>query len=801
MKATVKRMTALFLVLLMTASLLASCSGGGEKENTVTDVEGIPVYEYYKSQKIDLGLAENETVFDIIELDGQLRATIGVADPDFDPEKYSGTPYLTEYRFYSMDFVEDTAKRERTKAHQEIIRVSDPNVDFVLGGEAKENQYGDGLRYYFYRDGEPIGEGFAPPAGLDEESRKEYASAYNPLAHVLFYEDVAYAWINCGMQSNGVTYQYDWYNDLYVNGNIIDTYAWKPGMPTDLGFYGIIGLEGVPYALLKADGKGRLAPLTPETTELPTEGKSIDVIPTGGACSDDRFGYFMSNTELWRTDGEECVLLVDMVVYGAINTSGLRAVRSLSDGRILVAIDGKLIELTGSEEADKKEVQICNIGVYDFCREINDEIEFFELLLAKYNEKSEDTVFQVKRYENVANLNLALLSGEIAMVITQDRFALNNYVKQGLLADLEEVAPKLFEKDLLVKSVVDTARVEGICYYLPRVFTISGQTVTDPSLIPNGKLFETRQEYCEFITQNDPSYFKKKTRGAIFEIFARDLEEWIDWETNSCHFDDGEFEAILEFCSQGAATQEDVYAYFEPRNTLEGNQARDWIAASFELWDAVESYRFTDLEKALDYQKSIPKAKTPNDGPTTWVQVDFPMPSRTYDGFEIAAENFYAIVEDPETQKAAGDLLTWLILEDVQEKPDPTRSPMAYALGKFSIYREENDWYLNILLDGYVDPEEEVAKYKQKHPDLAAWPYVLTSEYHHALQHNMRCGKEQYDITWSYVERADHFRYTNNEIFNVMKEEAANYFGGLCTAKQAAEYVQNRISLYLAEQS
>ena len=53
-----------------------------------------------------------------------------------------------------------------------------------------------------------------------------------------------------------------------------------------------------------------------------TEGKSIDVIPTGGACSDDRFGYFMSNTELWRTDGEECDLLVDMVVYGAIaNTS------------------------------------------------------------------------------------------------------------------------------------------------------------------------------------------------------------------------------------------------------------------------------------------------------------------------------------------------------------------------------------------------------------------------------------------------------------------------------------------------
>ncbi|MBQ6990653.1 MAG: hypothetical protein IJN58_06330, partial [Clostridia bacterium] len=75
MKATLKRMTALFLVLLMTASLLASCSGGGEKGNTVIDVDGIPVYNHYKSQKVDLGLGENETVFDIIEMDGMLRAT------------------------------------------------------------------------------------------------------------------------------------------------------------------------------------------------------------------------------------------------------------------------------------------------------------------------------------------------------------------------------------------------------------------------------------------------------------------------------------------------------------------------------------------------------------------------------------------------------------------------------------------------------------------------------------------------------------------------------------------------------
>ena len=79
--------------------------------------------------------------------------------------------------------------------------------------------------------------------------------------------------------------------------------------------------------------------------------------------------------------------------------------------------------------------------------------------------------------------------------------------------------------------------------------------------------------------------------------------------------------------------------------------------------------------------------------------------------------------------------------------------------------------------------------------------YGVNNTYLTFQMHNARCGEEQYDVTWDYIHNADHFRYRNNEIFKVMKAEAANYFGGLCTAKQAADYVQNRISLYLAEQS
>ena len=44
------------------------------------------------------------------------------------------------------------------------------------------------------------------------------------------------------------------------------------------------------------------------------------------------------------------------------------------------------------------------------------------------------------------------------------------------------------------------------------------------------------------------------------------------------------------------------------------------------------------------------------------------------------------------------------------------------------------------------------------------------------------------------------YLYTENEIMKVMREEALRFFAGELTAEKAAEYMQNRISIYLAEQ-
>ncbi len=778
MKCICKRITALLLVLLMTASFLASCSGKTEDDETSNGEEnGIPVYDGYTSKKVDLGLSENETIFDIIEMDGMLRATIGVADsPGF---LESGIPYQTEHRWYSMDFVEDTTKREKTKSHHEITFVPDPAVDFVLGGDSYKGK----VRYFFYRDGEAQGDALNP-MGIGEDPN-QHPVPYNARAHIILQDDVAYTAIDYGALVYGVSYGLEW--KLYVNGNFLDTSAWRPGMPK-YTFCGLIGIKGDPYALLEIEDKGRLVPLTPETTELPVEGIDIDGCPTGGAFSDGRFGYFMSGTQLWRTDGEASSCIADLVPYGVTLSSMVRSVRALSDGRLLVVVDGKLVELTGSDGPVER-ITACTIGVIDY----EGILDFLNLSVAKYNDLAENVYFQIKEYEDIVKLNLDILSGEVSMVITPDRFALNNYVKQGLLAPLEEVAPKLFEKDVLIENVVEAARIDGTCYYLPREFTVRGECVTKPDLLKDGNLFETRQAYCDFISEHDPDYFAARTPGDIFENFAHDLDEWIDWEANTAHFDDGSFAALLEFCSQGS-TREEVTEYWSEKSATESQWGRNWKAASFTLTDTVESYRFTQVKEAQDYQKDLPK-EDGEGGPETWVQVDFPMPSVEHEGYEIFAENFFAVVNEEESKEAAGEFLTWFILENVEEEY-PEKN-YAYEASGFPISQKETERYLGRLLNGHVDPEAEVAALDE---ESAKYPNVVMSIRNAAQIHNMQCGQEQYDITWSYIEKADHFGYAENEIYKVMLAEAGSYFAGSITAEKAAEYVQNRISLYLAEQ-
>ena len=50
------------------------------------------------------------------------------------------------------------------------------------------------------------------------------------------------------------------------------------------------------------------------------------------------------------------------------------------------------------------------------------------------------------------------------------------------------------------------------------------------------------------------------------------------------------------------------------------------------------------------------------------------------------------------------------------------------------------------------------------------------------------------------LREADRFSYPINAVAEVILDEARRYFAGQITAEKAAEYIQNRVQLYLDEQ-
>ena len=61
--------------------------------------------------------------------------------------------------------------------------------------------------------------------------------------------------------------------------------------------------------------------------------------------------------------------------------------------------------------------------------------------------------------------------------------------------------------------------------------------------------------------------------------------------------------------------------------------------------------------------------------------------------------------------------------------------------------------------------------------------------------------EQQKSMTARYIDGADHYAYAwQNDLVDICNEEVARYFSGEITAEKAAEYIQNRVQLYLDEQ-
>ena len=118
--------------------------------------------------------------------------------------------------------------------------------------------------------------------------------------------------------------------------------------------------------------------------------------------------------------------------------------------------------------------------------------------------------------------------------------------------------------------------------------------------------------------------------------------------------------------------------------------------------------------------------------------------------------------------------------------------------------------FQNALTDGFTtylplrrDSLERLAgKYQKPRTDGVAFPAYLGQPTQAQLEYFGRAlTQEETDAILELIETTDTLFQYDGTVMDILMEESLNYYNGQCTAEAAAQYIQNRVQLYLDEQA
>ena len=488
--------------------------------------------------------------------------------------------------------------------------------------------------------------------------------------------------------------------------------------------------------------QGYLIPVTPETKSLSPGEMTISYpVVENLVETDGKYGYFVSGNSIMRTDGKTVDKLIDLLSFG-VEPGYIRRFSVTDQGQILLIQKGEknhdILEFAPKEKSvDSESDEVFQPATPTEHQTITLAVVqgldmYITDAVATFNTIQEQYTIEVKVFEEVSQLNLALQSGEIGMVFSADILTMRNYASKGLLCDLERLVPELYADGVLLDNVVDAARLDGVSYMLPRTIAIWGMAIPEEYL--GGKTINGYSDLLDALQGNETA-IKTHTKSGLFSSFIEiSLDHWIDWDTRTASFTDQSFLDLLTLCNQASHNQA----------AADGYSSTPLEFYRYAIAEGVMGLGFLEDDNERGSKKSTLLA----------------LPAGEHDGCAIYSSSLLSVV-DNETYMAGGaEFLRFVFLR--------CSFPNGYGQGKIYLPINRSE------LDDYLGLKETTAN--------------ATLE-------------QQKSLTARYIDGADHYSYAwQNDLVDVCNEEASRYFAGDITAEKAAEYIQNRISIYLAEQ-
>ena len=470
-----------------------------------------------------------------------------------------------------------------------------------------------------------------------------------------------------------------------------------------------------------------------------------------------------------------------------IDPDSVQRIATLADGRIVARLEedqgsGELAVVTEVPRDQATEKEVITLGVLQAGN------SHLLRCISQFNRHSPDCRIEIREYydtylasgqaeareEARTALHLDISSGRCPDLLVLEYDDLEAYAAKGLLEDL---APYLEEDGELelADNVIEAYTFHGKLCALPgalQIRTLAGRADRLGDL--GGATGWTLEEMMEFIDGNPDSTVFSADAGQLLEYsLVFNQSHFVDWEAHTCDFTSDEFIRLLEFCGR-----------FSDRKGTEGAEVLDMMERSnTALLHEVELVRPEDISLLAQI---------------------LGMEDISYVGF-------------PTVDGRAGSLL-----EDCGG---------TCAISAKSKHKEEAWAFVELLLTGWENPPKSYGALV----GTKGFPTELgTRERYFAkvTENPYRIGEDGEIYTWggkpernffyaSSTRTMQVFFYTplpeetdlictlldssttargGRQISSIVAQEAASYFSGQKSAADVAALIQNRVSVYLAEQ-
>lgn len=416
---------------------------------------------------------------------------------------------------------------------------------------------------------------------------------------------------------------------------------------------------------------------------------------------------------------------------------------AVGEGRFLCAGPGGelLLRPASPDEIGKKaEVTIAVFSAHSIA----------EQYAAQMSAQSEDYEFKTVNYGNDANslmrLRTELGAGggpDLIMFSAYGRPGPLNYIVRGWLEDFTpyiDADPLVGRGNLMVW---DALNEYGGVYLLGDCFDLDG--FRGLKEVFGERRGMTIAEYLEMEAALEPwqdMCYHMSSEEFVTMVGGRYMRSAIDWESGSCDFDNAEFVSILEAAARVEDDRTQEHENIQSFETAWSRMGRGQLMLSSASLgaSAVNGLGFDEYwtGKELSY-------------------FGYPSPDGT-DGLSVQLATSFGVNVNSQHKEACWEFLSWLL------RSVNVRSPSALPL-----YRP--------LFD-------ELIEYQLEAEDIYGFEDRAAAE--------RMCA---------FVESADSLSIYDENAMDIILEEAGAYFSGAQSAWQAAEYVQNRMSIHVAEQS